>query len=166
MDNNVIYRQYLRTCYISKGVEILIQTNANLDLYYNECNRTALMMSVSNACSSEKTVQMLVDAKATVDLQDGDGNTALLLSVGHLRTYSTEKSVEILIDARANVNMQNYDGDTSLDLIWKYNKKSYLIEKLLLLNARHNTKELYKIRCDIYRNQVEKRQSFIRLFLT
>lgn len=100
---------------------------------------------------------------------------------------SMEKKVEILIETKTDLNLRYVeDGRTILELLYIINErimkiiksfnskiasagvidisgfnKSGLIEKLLRLNAQHDIKELYKIRCELYKKQKETRQGLL-----
>ncbi len=57
-----------------------------------------------------KLVKSLIDAGANVDLQDRDGNTALIWAA-----YSGYKDIVImLVEAGANINHKNKKNDTAL----------------------------------------------------
>ena len=54
----------------------------------------------SNIDSTEKTVEMLINAKCDLDLQDKEGFTALMLATKYRHTNSSEKTVEMLTNAK------------------------------------------------------------------
>jgi len=87
--------------------EILLSTNTN---------GSALMLAslFSKTLSTNKTVKILIKAKANLDLQDEHGHTALMLASQFSRTLSTNKTVEILIKAGANLDLQDECGHTAL----------------------------------------------------
>lgn len=58
----------------------------------------------------EKIVEKLLVAGANVDVQDNDGDTALILAA----YVGREKIVEKLLAAGANVDVQNRNGETAL----------------------------------------------------
>lgn len=139
-----------------KSVKMLIEKKANLDIQ-DQFSQTALTIY----CGNEKITRMLIEAKANLDVQNCEGNTALMVRAFCSKTSSTEKEVEMLIDAKANLDVQNNRGYTALDILHVYNKQSYLIKKLLKLNASHDTKELFELKCDMYNKQLAKRYEFI-----
>ncbi len=68
----------------------------------------------------------LIQAKANLDLQDKNGNTALMRAVG--RDIDTAKS---LLDAGANPNKQDNSGNTAYDFAKDRYGKSSDIAKLI-----------------------------------
>jgi ankyrin repeat protein len=108
--------------------------------YINKQNHigwTALMLASRNSKtdSSEKTVKMLLDAGADVNLQNEDW-TALMFASRYSNNDSSEKTVKMLLDAGADVNLQNKDGCTALMFASRYSNK-YSSEKTvkMLLDA-------------------------------
>ena len=66
----------------------------------------------SEACS-EGAVRLLLEAEATVDAADNDGQIALMLAAG--RTYvGSEGAVRLLLEAGAKVDETNNAGETAL----------------------------------------------------
>jgi ankyrin repeat protein len=92
-----------------------IVESADLNLQ-NKDGYSALMMAAryANTDSSEKTVEMLIDAGADVNLQNSDGLTALMMAARYANMDSSEKTVEMLIEAGADVNLQNSNGWAAL----------------------------------------------------
>lgn len=144
-------------------VKMLIEAKANVDIPAKN-GLTTLMISCWETedvdYSTTKTVEILIQAKANLDLQTGDGNTALMLATWSDKD-SAQKIIEILIDAKANLNLQNDKNQYILDILYDTNYNNCLLQKLLLLNAKHNKIELFKIRCELYKNQLRKRHGFI-----
>jgi ankyrin repeat protein len=100
-------------------VEELLKKKPKLD--YQDPNsqdgNTALMLAAkfSSTKSTEKTVQLLIDAGANVNKQNKLGSTALILAAYYSNT-SSENTVAILINAGADLNKQNNNGLTALML--------------------------------------------------
>ena len=85
--------------------------------YVNCSGWTALMIAVKNLNlkSSERTVEILLNHGANVDLQTKqDYSTALMIAVKSSRTDSSEEIVELLLNHGANVNLQDEFGKTAL----------------------------------------------------
>lgn len=59
-------------------------------------------------------LKFLVDNPETINYQNEEGWTALMIAVRNSRTCSTEKTVEILLDNFADPNLQSNDGLTAL----------------------------------------------------
>jgi hypothetical protein len=91
----------------------------------NKCTNlgyTALIIasSLSNFTSTERTVKLLIDAGANVNLQTGllfNNFTALQLAAMYSNRYSTINTVQMLIDAGSNLESINNEKDTVLTLI-------------------------------------------------
>ncbi len=80
--------------------------------------------------SSERTVQMLIDAGANLNSKSGGGYTALMLSSRHSSDGSSERTVQMLIENYADPNIQDNNGNTALMFASK--DKSEKICRLLL----------------------------------
>lgn len=72
---------------------------------------------------------LLLAAKADPDLQDNDGNTALITAA----SSSNEKMFHLLIDAKANLNIKNHKGKTALSKATYHNNPEIV---QLLLEAK------------------------------
>jgi hypothetical protein len=71
----------------------------------------------SNKHSTEKNVQILVDAGADLNVKNFNGKTALMLTCNNNNNYvSAESTVKILIDAGAEINIADKYGYTALIL--------------------------------------------------
>ena len=75
-------------------------------------SQTALHFAADAMDEYDKVVDVLIKAKADVNIPDDDGNTPLHLAVIHNHV----KVVSYLIQYNANVAYQNRDGTTSLHL--------------------------------------------------
>ncbi len=61
----------------------------------------------------DSIVQVLIDAKADLNLQDNDGNTALL-SATQAKNY---EAIKMLLKAKADINIKNNEGKTLFDYV-------------------------------------------------
>lgn len=61
--------------------------------------------------SQQKSLRLLIDAKADIDTRDTDGQTGLF----HAIIVEGLRFAKILIDAGADLNLQNSDGNSVLD---------------------------------------------------
>src|SRR5208337_941662 len=81
-------------------------------------------------------VELLAKSGAKIDLQDANGNTALIFAAVNLRN----RALESLIMLGANVNMRNKAGKTALGLLRERNLSSAVVGRdralELLANAR------------------------------
>lgn len=95
-------------------VELLVKRGANVNAV-NKFNYTPLNKAVSNFIKPDnkekecvKILNLLLDKGAKLDVQDGNGTTALMWAVQKLVT------TKILLDRGANVNIQSKTGETAL----------------------------------------------------
>ncbi len=95
-DNNGRWKQF--------DQEVLNIMNATAP----ETQKTALMLAACHGHLS--SVKELLDAKASIDEVDSNGNTALMLAA----STGDVNIVRTLLDAHASVKMVNQDGDTVL----------------------------------------------------
>ena len=95
-------------------VELLVKRGANVNAV-NKFNYTPLNKAVSNFIKPDnkekdcvKILNLLLDKGAKLDVQDGNGTTALMWAVQKLVT------TKILLERGANVNIQSKTGETAL----------------------------------------------------
>eukprot|EP00457_Paulinella_chromatophora_P005636 gb/GEZN01005653.1/.p1 GENE.gb/GEZN01005653.1/~~gb/GEZN01005653.1/.p1 ORF type:complete len:436 (+),score=58.85 gb/GEZN01005653.1/:162-1310(+) len=75
-------------------------------------------------------VEILIDRKANMDLQDKSGNTALIKAAGNGKT----STVTLLVASKASINIRNNENDTAL--IWSTRRKHEdTVRELLRLGA-------------------------------
>lgn len=159
------YSNYTST---EKTVEMLIKFGADLNLIEAWTDKTALIIAsesqhkmlddilkpndagsflrkeLSKGCSSVKTIEILINAKADVNLQDDKGNTALmvLLKNKELNKTSIVKITKMLIDAGTNVNLQNKQGNTALIIFskginnWSVTENTFIEITKMLIDAK------------------------------
>ena len=72
--------------------------------------RGGTLLIVSTMCSQERLVELLLEREAALDLQDYDGDSALILAA----YQGLERIVEMLLDRGAAVDLQNSSGVTAL----------------------------------------------------
>ena len=72
----------------------------------DNCGRTALMVAVEKKAS--KTIKTLIDGGADLNLQNGDGWTALMFSV-----YQDASVIKQLLSAGVNPHLRNKNGETA-----------------------------------------------------
>jgi hypothetical protein len=70
----------------------------------------------SNGESSLETVKLLINSGANLNIQNNDGETALMLALKYSDKYSSLETVKLLINSGAKLDIQNKDGDTALML--------------------------------------------------
>jgi len=133
--------------FIKDGVDI--NTRSKID----GAERTALMYSALNSFIS--VVNTLIKAGANVNLQDKEGDTALMFA-------QTGKIIDALLDAGADVNIQDNDGNTVIMRNFNYfvNRRDLLINNLekflangLNLDIRNNEDQNFY---DLIKYQQEK----------
>lgn len=90
----------------------LIADGAGLD-FKNNLGETALMAAVLGT-DAFQCVSLLLEAGANPNLQDNNGNTALLLNIFDTNISIRIKILKLLIEAGADINIKNKSG---IDLI-------------------------------------------------
>jgi ankyrin repeat protein len=98
-----------------KVAKLLIERGADLDEKENFGN-TALHL----ACcfGRDDMVQLLIDSKAVVNVQNSDGETPLMWAADN--SLFGEKIIPILMQAGANVTLKDIDGSSAFIRAYKY----------------------------------------------
>lgn len=91
-------------------VTILLHHGAATEKRSPFYGKQPLHFACDHSCGNLGMVRKVLDAKANIDAQDMDGNTALHLAC----TESNVPVVELLLERRANVNLMDIDGETPL----------------------------------------------------
>lgn len=107
-----------------KGVEMLFGKGAGTSLY-----GAMPPLHCASAKGHKKIVELLLSKWAKIDLQDAEGNTALIYACknGH------SKIVRLLVQAGANLEIENKHGDTAL---FHASEKNHLdVIRILLENG-------------------------------
>ena len=73
-------------------------------------------MSGGEACDSPKSVQVLIENGADIEVRDNDGNTPFMIAT----STSGIDSMKILFKYGAKVNLVNYRGESGLIQTVKY----------------------------------------------
>jgi ankyrin repeat protein len=100
-----------------EAVEFLIKNKANFNALNNK-NQTPLMEAI-NGTALPSIVKLLLQSGAQVNLQDKDGNTALILTAIADNIFEDEQYGEIaqeLLDHGADKTIKNKNGETALSL--------------------------------------------------
>ena len=126
--------------FLNQYIDIYLSLNPQVIDEQNEKGWTALMLSARNSRtdSSEKTVKLLLEHGAKVNIQKNDGWTALMLSAGNSRTHSSEETVKLLLEHGAKVNIQDKNGTTALMISAIYSRTDSSEETVKLL-LEHGT---------------------------
>ncbi|KAM9482173.1 KN motif and ankyrin repeat domain-containing protein 4 isoform 1-T6 [Clarias gariepinus] len=96
----------------------------NINAQAGQSGQTALMLAVSHGRTA--MVQVLLDCKADVNIQDQDGSTALMCACEHGHT----EIAKLLLDRpECNTNLKDKNGTTALSVAIKFSH-SELIELL------------------------------------
>ena len=105
----------IRTKSSEKTVELLIKTEAKLDLQ-NDNGETALMLVArfSGIYSTENTVKILLEAGADVHKCNKYDDMALKLAAQYSSSESTEGTIKMLLKHGANPDIRGYSRDTAL----------------------------------------------------
>ncbi|GFR94591.1 ankyrin repeat protein [Elysia marginata] len=114
-------------------VTILLHHGAAIEKRSPFYGKQPLHFACDHSCGNLGMVRKILDAKANVDAQDMDGNTALHLACNE----SNVPVAELLLERNANVNLINIDGETPL--VWACRARSHrLVEALLKAKSDPN----------------------------
>lgn len=123
----------------------LLKNKANINAK-DSSGFTILMYASQNNNFTESIMQMIIEAKINLDLQNNNGDTALIMAAISSNT-SGENPVKILIEAKSNLEIKNVNGDNALILAsWKASDLSSvdtvknLIEGNANINALNNNR--------------------------
>ncbi len=104
-----------------KMVELLLKYKVDVNDYYksNEYKAIHLAIRSCNICITN----LLIDAKADINIQDCCGNASLhFLNIKH-RPETSLKLLPLLLNHGGDVNIKNFDNKSFLDLAQEQNKK-------------------------------------------
>ena len=109
-----------------------------------QCNLKMLMYSSNN--NYIDIVKKILEKKIDINLQDINGDTALLWASGIKKRgiYNNIDIINFLLNNKANINLPNKNNDTAL--IWASKEGNFEIVKTLLENkahVNHNTNYKY-----------------------
>lgn len=107
------------------GIDLAIQFNTDVNIFGNQ-ERTALM--TASLLGHANKAQELINKGALIDLQDSDGNTALIEAV----QSRNKKMVELILRQNPKVNLVNHLKDTALIVAIRHKTPIEDIVKLLL----------------------------------
>ena len=104
-----------------KGIIINLPDKNNRYPIHNACwgaygGRQGKKMSGGEACDSPKSVQVLIENGADIEVRDNDGNTPFMIAT----STSGIDSMKILFKYGAKVNLVNYRGESGLIQTVKY----------------------------------------------
>ncbi|RUS86835.1 hypothetical protein EGW08_005431 [Elysia chlorotica] len=91
-------------------VTVLLHHGAATEKRSSFYGKQPLHFACDHSCGNLGIVRKILDAKANIDAQDIDGNTALHLAC----TESNVPVVELLLERRADVHLMDIDGETPL----------------------------------------------------
>lgn len=96
-----------------KCLEILIQNNADVNLYSVDNHKTTALILAAGMLGDLDSVRCLIENGADIDMMDSNQRTALLSAA-----YSDKKDkvqiIKYLLEHGANINKQDMDGYTPL----------------------------------------------------
>lgn len=125
-------------------IKLILGKGAKTNIFNSE-NETAL--TIASKYGDMETVQLLLDAEASLNFQYDHCKTALMSACWHSDQTSSIEMVKLLIGAGSIVNLQDKDGDTALTGMCKdCDESHYDIIKLLIeadsdVNLLNNNKE-------------------------
>lgn len=96
-------------------VRVLLDSNPNINIT-NSTGKTALMISATTMDAtghpSDGAARMFIEYGANLNIQDNDGNTALI----HAILHNNEPMVKLLLENGADLTIKNNAGQTALDI--------------------------------------------------
>lgn len=96
-------------------VETLLSTGINIINTVSVQNqKSALMYAVSAGKINSKLIDLLLDYKINVNVQDSLGNTALMYAAQR----GDVKTVNVLLEANADITIKNENGEDAIDIAW------------------------------------------------
>ena len=111
-----------------KTMEMFVRNGADLNACGPLGSVSALQMAAS--CDKIHSLNKLIELGAIIDLQNAEGNTALLLA----SAFQASGAVELLIAAGADIHHQNKANETALSIVCLsyFNEGTYYdVEKLV-----------------------------------
>lgn len=87
-----------------------------------------------HSADSEAVIELLLDAGADINAQDGQGDTLLMRLVQENHDFQSIDSIRLLLARGASITLKNQEGDTVIDVI----------------NASERPEELFRVLRDFY----------------
>lgn len=121
-------------------VQFLLESGAEVDAQ-NLKGQTALHLAIDDGDCCDKICQLLFSHHASVDIQDGHGNTPLMDAV-----FLDNELIQLLIEKGANTNLINNCGHSAIDLAvdLKYPSVVSVVMHLLQAQAKLSNLETCK----------------------
>ena len=124
-------------CKISKYTQFSFINKQNK---YGQTPLIALIIKNGHASRLQKkeVIQQLLEADADVNIQDNNGDTALILAA-YVSGY--KKIIQLLLDKGVKINIQNIYGNTALMMAARWSCKKKIIQQLLEAGADVNIQD-------------------------
>jgi len=96
-------------------VELFLDHGVDINMQRPGDKYTLLHTTMGLSRSCTRTIKLLLDRGANINLQNECGDTVL-----HMACKYAHECIPQLLDYSANINLQNKDGDTALHLVCKH----------------------------------------------
>ena len=145
--NTICYDSLLIECCSIKNDSRFIQLLLNKGVNVNSQNiyKMNSLMYLNCEFSNPETIGLLIDYKINLDMQDINGNTALILLCKYGDYSINYECIKLFIKYKANLNLQNNKGKTALmyccNKLWSnehFEMAKILIDEGAILNIRDN----------------------------
>jgi len=118
-----------------KQFELLVNAGADLDIQYDGLTILMLICKDLNVRDHIKKIKLLINNRCNLDMQNNEGNSALMLACKHGDT----DTMKLLIDSGCDINLQNNYGQSVLMLTaGSIRKTKLLIDAGYDLNLKNN----------------------------
>lgn len=124
-------KEYLQDYVVNDEIIIDIPVIEQEDLIENpdeqDLNGVTKLMTAAKA-GNDWEIKLLIDSKASMNIKDNDGWTALMYAARYQESISC---IELLLNAGADVKLKNNYDSTALILAASYNNNPEILKKLL-----------------------------------
>lgn len=124
-------KEYLQDYVVNDEIIIDIPVIEQEDLIENpdeqDLNGVTKLMTAAKA-GNDWEIKLLIDSKASMNIKDNDGWTALMYAARYQESISC---IELLLNAGADVKLKNNYDSTALILAATYNNNPEILKKLL-----------------------------------
>jgi ankyrin repeat protein len=129
------------------AVNLFLIAGINQNAYEKSSGKFAITIAYDNKFN--EIVRLLINKKATLNEQNQDGQTFLML----YSISGNDDMVDMLIQNEANINIQDIEGETALSYALLKNHKN-IANQLIINGADINIKNIYGI--SILHNSISK----------
>ncbi len=125
------------------GAKKLIDEGIDIDLNYKEPDegKTALMVAATK--KDEDMLLLLLEGGANPDIQDNNGNTALMYALNEFQSDRVFNILAMFLDAGVNLELNNTKGKTCLDVALNHTNVN-LMSTIMYTDNRDNLLARYR----------------------